>query len=572
MLRSALLLSAAALLSAVDPRDDASPWAIAPGAEGKGEYPMFNPLLQQAGAKWIRLFPAWNKLQPKQGEWDWTAADEMLAHSKAHGMRTSGGLWFLAAWASAGGKPLVFPLKDMQYWRDYVTGVVTHCKADIRWWEVWNEFNGGFAVAENKPKLYADLVKEASIAAKAVDPGAMIGISCANFDLNFFDAAIKAGAAGHFDFVCVHPYENLGFAVTSSGERGYLSMAGSIRRMLAANGQRPDMPLWITEIGRVSDGAPANDALQAEALVKSYVLSIAQGFQRVFWFEAAGPAVYGKQKNEAHGIIHPDGKLRPAYHALQAMTGLLGPEPRYAGWLDLDGAYGFVFEGANGPVLAAWTPPGGTQKPVFTAEVRSLSILGAETRLAAGAPLALTTVPTWVAGLPAALAEQARANTAKPFPWGGDYAKAEQVVCRLGADVVEEGLQLLRPERTAVVIQGDDSCRRLNFDPQTGGRVVPFRLAESFVAAGASAVEITVVACPTAVGKRASMKMNYETVRGYKDAQGKWDLDDKVAWQERTWRVTDANFVGQWGFSLRIDAQGSQSEFLVREVRVKRIK
>lgn len=572
MLRSALLLSVAALLSAADPRDDASPWGIAPGAEGKEEYPMFNPLLQQAGTRWIRLFPAWNKLQPKQGEWDWAAADEMLANAKAHGMRTSGGLWFLAAWASAGGKPLVFPLKELQHWRDYVTGVVTHCKADIRWWEVWNEFNGGFAVAENKPKVYADLVKEASLAAKTADPGAMIGISCANFDLNFFDATIKAGAAGHFDFVCVHPYENLGFAVTNGGERGYLSMAGSIRRMLAANGQRPDMPLWITEIGRVSDGAPVNDALQAEALVKAYVLSLAQGFARVFWFEAVGPAIYGKQKNEAHGIIHTDGTPRPAYHALQAMAKLLGPEPRYAGWLDLEGAYGFVFDGASGPVLAAWAPPGGTQKPTFASEMRIMSLVGDEMRLAAGAPLALKQEPVWIAGLPAALADQARSNAGRPFPWGGDYSAAKQVVCRLGATVAEEGLQLLRPERTTVVIQGDDSCRRLNFDPQANGRVVPFRLHDSFVAAGAQEVEITVVACPSAAGKPASMKMNYETVRGYKDAQGRWDLDNKVAWQEHTWRVTDANFVGQWGFSLRIDAQCSQNEFLVREVRVTRIK
>ena len=41
-----------------------------------------------------------------------------------------------------------------------------------------------------------------------------------------------------------------------------------------------------------------------------------------------GPAIYGKQKNLAHGIIHPDLKPRPAYDALKTMTGLMGPEPR----------------------------------------------------------------------------------------------------------------------------------------------------------------------------------------------------------------------------------------------------
>jgi predicted lipid-binding transport protein (Tim44 family) len=39
-----------------DSRDDASPWGIATGAEWLGDYPKFNPLLNEAGVRWLRGF------------------------------------------------------------------------------------------------------------------------------------------------------------------------------------------------------------------------------------------------------------------------------------------------------------------------------------------------------------------------------------------------------------------------------------------------------------------------------------------------------------------------------------
>jgi len=48
-------------------RDDASPWGLGTGAEWLGEHPKFNPMLHQAGLRWIRLFPEWQTIQPGQG-------------------------------------------------------------------------------------------------------------------------------------------------------------------------------------------------------------------------------------------------------------------------------------------------------------------------------------------------------------------------------------------------------------------------------------------------------------------------------------------------------------------------
>jgi polysaccharide biosynthesis protein PslG len=271
-------------------RNVISPWGFCSSAEWFGEYPRFNPLMVEAGVRSQRAFPEWQTIQPTPDTWNWKPADDLIANAKTNGMEISGGFWYFAKWATPKGDTRSCPLKDINAWSTYVEKSVERYRDDIRDWEVYNEFNGSFSVSKNKPKDYADLVIAASDAAKKVDPAVRIGMSCANFDLGFFDGAIKAGASGKFDFICVHPYENLGQLV-DGGEPGYLSMAASIRKMLADNNQRDDIALWITEFGIQSTVKPHadKDALQADILVKGHVLALAQGFERICWFEARGP-------------------------------------------------------------------------------------------------------------------------------------------------------------------------------------------------------------------------------------------------------------------------------------------
>jgi hypothetical protein len=553
-------------------RDDKSPWGIASGAEWSGDYPKFNPLLDQAGVRWMRFFPEWQTLEPKRGEFNWHPADVLIANSKANHIRISGVFCFLAPWASADGGTRKFPIKDIQYWRDYVTASVTRYQKDIQYWEVYNEFNGSFAEAANKPAVYAELVKESYLAAKKADPTSKIGISCANFDLGFFDASIKAGAADHFDFVCVHPYENLA-ALADGGEQGYLSLTASIRKMLADNKQKTDMPLWITETGFQAPIGPdaAKDALQADILVKGYILSIAAGFEKIFWFEARGPA-YGKGTD--HGIIRADWTPRPCYDALKKMTSLLGDEPKYLGWLNLaEGGFGFVFKGKSRDVLVAWAPKGAGKQLSFQAEVQVQGIAGEAKALPMGQALPLTQSPVFVLSLPPELLGLAKENMGKPFPWGGDYATAKEVSCVLGATNTEKGIVQTNPQTTQVVNMLDHSFRRS--DIRNGalhgeGHYAYFRVDSVFAPFGTKELEITVVAKRLAPDKPASFQITYESMSGYKGAKGRWEIPPGDQWVENTWKVSDANFVGGWGWNFRSDAGGSPNDFLIKEVRVKK--
>jgi hypothetical protein len=552
-----------------DPRVDVGPWGIASGAEWLSDFPKFNPLLRTAGVQWLRAFYEWQAIQPTPGQFNWTETDRLVANAKTNGLHLTYVFAYLTSWASADGGTRKFPIKNMQFWRDYVSAVVARYHNDVKYWEVWNEFNGSFAENGNAA-VYAELVKEASIAAKKIDPTAQIGMSVANFDVTFLDAAIKAGAAGYFDYICVHPYEKLG-AIADNGEVDFLAMVPTLRHMLAANNLRKDMPLWITEIGAQAPTTPQKqaDMRQAVALAKAYLLSLASGFQRVFWFEARGPS-YGDQTD--HGIIRADFTLRPSYRALKTITGVLGPTPARIGWLKLGAnGYGFVFSGRDQAVLAAWAPSAQELSVKFDAAVQVLDLSGRTLQLPAGQVMTLTDVPQFVLNVPDSLLQNAAANQDRLSLWGDDYAVADQVTARLQATNVEKGLRQVNVDTTTPIEIGKASWRRTNFaKPGSEGHYVYFAVAPQFVPTGTRELEITAVVQRAEPAREAGMSLDYESKTGYVNAAF-LTIPQSNEWQELRWKIANVNFVGQWGWHFRLNAIASPNEFLVKEVRVKKV-
>jgi polysaccharide biosynthesis protein PslG len=548
-----------------DPRDDLSPWGVASGAEWFSAYPIFNPMLKQAGVRWLRGFYEWQTIEPARGHWNFALPDHLVENARTNRIHLTGVLAYLAPWSSTDGSTRKFPIKDIQFWRDYVAGMVGRYHSDIKYWEVWNEFNGSFAQA-GTPGIYAELVREASIAAKKIDPTAKIGLSVANFDVGFLDAAIKAGAASYFDFICVHPYEILSH-LSDQGEPGFLSMATTLRKMLEANHEPEDIPLWITEIGSAAP-VKRNDALdrtQAALLAKAYLLSIASGFKRVFWFEARGPS-YGHEMDL--GLIRSDMTSRPSYQALRMLTSTLGPEPKPAGWLDLgNGGYGFLFENTKDTVLAAWSPAKREINLTFESNVRLSDLTGESTLLAAGKTLTLTETPVFITGLPTALIEEGQKQKMKPYPWGGgNNSGTSSVTALLKAANVENGIRQVNLDTTIAAAE----WRRPDFSrPDSEGHYVYFWIDPQFAPFGTKKFDITAIVRRIASDKIAGLSINYESSKGYVNSDYR-NIPEGDDWKEMSWKVEDANFAGAWGWSIRLNAISSPNEFLVKEIKVRK--
>jgi polysaccharide biosynthesis protein PslG len=359
-----------------------------------------------------------------------------------------------------------FPMENLDDWSNYVSAVVGRYSKHIRYWEVWNEGNGGFNDGKHTTSDYAKLAVDTYTAAKKADPQAKVGLSVASFDAPYLNqtalAMAKAGKSNSFDYLCIHPYEIADGLSEPDGEIPFLWMSRLLRDEIKVSAPgRADAEIWITEVGhriekRNDRTITEQDA--AKALAKMYTMALAQGIARIQWFEARDPI----GEDQGFGLLSRDGTARASYKTLKALATSLGPVPAYQGWLALGTngrGYGFAFGGKTTPVLIAWMPADQKDKSLsFGGDVEVTDLVsGAVTKLKAGQLLELTDTPVLLEGLPDQLIKQANANAGKSFPWGGDYSTAKSVSCQPGSPEASAGISQLHRDNYPTVKFGDGS-------------------------------------------------------------------------------------------------------------------
>lgn len=537
-----------------------------------------NSISMEANARWVpqmtsigvRVYrgggTGWPQVEPQEGRFDWTALDRQMAYLDSQGMRYGGVLSGNPKW-SHGALPWGLPVNNLPGWSRYVGETVKHCKGRIKCWEVWNE-PPNFTAKGQTPADYARIVVAAYDAAKAADPNALIGLATKSVHINYLDQVIQAGAKGHFDFVTLHPYETAGRVLTHPGsELVYLQVAGTTRKMLAARDPaKVNCPIIITELGAAAGGQWAVKVPgfsppegQAHAVVKYYAMSIAQGIACMQWFEArdgdSGPM----------GLLDAKGQPRPAYTALAQMVRYFGRHPTYLGWVLLnDKHFGFVFAGADGPVMATWA---GTTAPDTVDFGRPVQIVDPLTgNVTTAASRRLTVAPILLHGVPDNLVRQAKANKGKPFPWGGDYSNAKSVSVTMGEKNIEKGLHTGSGEEVAAAVVAYGGGARAGDVP--GGNV--FTVDPNFLSYDAVPIEISVVCRRQQNDAPVSLTLEYEA--GTPDGSGYKKLPPVEipagdGWSTVRWRLDDARFVNMWGFNFRYNT----GKYHVRSVTVTKL-
>lgn len=549
----------------------AIPWGISSSASGERNYAEWFPRMSEVGIRSVRLFPEWRGLQSSDGKWNWQRPDALVKSAGENKLEITGLLFGAAPGTKDRGH--AFPIKHLDAWSAYSAQVVGRYKEQIHHWEVWNEGNAGFNDAHNTTQEYAALVSAAYDAAKKVDPKARIGMSVASFDAPYLDQAIlaqaKAGKANHFDYLCIHPYETLEGLKDVDGEIKYLWMTKMLRDALRADApEKADVPIWITEVGMpVEKKVTQNDA--AKAVVKAYVMAIAQGVAKIMWFEGRDPT--GEQGG--FGLIDRAGEARTSYLSFKTMTAALGESPEFSGWLALGKqgrGYGFVFKGASSPVLVAWMPARLTDDSLrFASDVKVTdSPTGATSALKAGDALTLTDTPVFITSLPPDLLQQAKANAGKAFPWGGDFSAAKTVSIDLGS----------KPQSRGIFQLGQTPMPVHQFDDGSSGALVqnnqipPFYLHPSFASIKTRDYYIRLTLRRIGAGN-VGMNFAYEIAdtKGQngpmRNSGGWYSAGPEMGWQTKSWHVTDASFAKMWGYDINFKPEKSVS-FAISKVEV----
>lgn len=533
MLNFALALTVLASL-----QDNAdSPWGIAPSHSASWGIESWAPAISETGIRWMRGF---YQAEP----------DRVLAVAEKNGYQVAG----ILQWSNQKGKKATFPVDALPEWKAYVAEALRKTKGRVRYWEVWNE-PPNFSESKS-PVDYAKIVIAAYEAAKAADPTVQVGLAAQSVNLNFLAQALDAGAAGHFDYVTVHPYEVMDL-VEQGWEAQYLSIVPTIRKLLADKSPtKKDVPVWITEVGQPVEKKITPER-QADTLVKAFVLGLAQGVHRIHWFEGidgdSGP----------FGLIAGNsGKAprRPSFTAMSQLIRRLGMKPRFTGWTLLDGRHpAFVFEGPDGAVAAAWSSPGVTATVAFGAGVRIVRPRTGETTEAM--EVELTNSPVLILGVPPAIAAAARAGAGRPFPWGGDYTGAASVSWDAA-----EGAKGLHPVGEGKIVTVDGKPAR-DVSASSGQS---FTVDPNFLSY--SSVPLTITAVLRRNGaKGAGFNLKYESTKGWKGGEGWYTVPAGTEWVTKSWTIQDPQFVGKWGFHFGFDSDSTQhSDYSLRSVTVRR--
>ncbi len=587
---------------------NANPWGVSSSAHSTPKYPEWIPKMTDVGVMWARMFPGWGGIEPKPGEWNWEEGDKMVQTAADQHFHLSALLAYSAPWAippGATGAP--FPMDHLDQWAEYAGKTVAHYKDHIHYWEIWNEPNGSFKGHYGPKKWdttadYATLMARAYDAAKKSDPSAQIGMTCASFDVPYFEQVILAEKAmrkpDRFDYFCIHPYETIGGLSEADGEVSYLWMSRMLRDMLTVQSPaKANAEIWITEIGRrignqkeSKEKDSVNEAVAAVTLVKAYVMAIAQGIKRICWFEAEDPV----GEPPGYGLLDIEGKPRVSYDAMKAMTTWLGETPKYQGWLALgDGGkgYGFAFTGPSGDVLVAWMPAGGRDRTLTLTNPGVLvdPLKGTTSKIGAGKAIDLSDKPVFIIGMTEAQMTQAKANVAKPFPWGGNFANATVVSVTLGKENDNQGIIQVERKWTTPYTFPDGSSGALVSPPgKHDAQNIKFITHPSFasvtthdyyvrVTARHLAFDVVPIAKPgepsqASLPRFCGMNLVYELA----DTRGGWPVNtgewrnlpnDNRGWQTVTWHLTDASFSKMWGYDFALSI-GKSSSFVIGKVEV----
>jgi hypothetical protein len=227
-----------------------------------------------------------------------------------------------------------FPLSDQARgaFAAYARFAAATYRGKIRYYEVWNEWNGGMghanATTEMKsPESYLRLLQATHAAVKQADPSAVVIGGAVDGNVRWTERLVELGGMKHMDVLSIHPY------MFHAGKNGtpeqlvyYLADLG--KRLAALNGGAAP-PVFITETGwPTGDSHPGSVSPETAAnyLVRAYLGVRTMPFvQGMWWYELQNSGTDPRDIQHAFGLTDANLEPKPAYHAMRVVAPLVSP-------------------------------------------------------------------------------------------------------------------------------------------------------------------------------------------------------------------------------------------------------
>jgi hypothetical protein len=294
---------------------------------------------------------AWAYVQASPtASYDWSHYDGVVGEAARSGIRVLATIYGSPAWVEPRaevpplGSPLIgfaaFARAAVQrygtkgtFWSDHPDLP----KLPITDWQLWNEPNFSlFWKPAPDPSQYLELLRPFHAAVKEADPkasvllGGLFPTPRGDPTLrSFLSALYRAGARGLFDAAAIHPY--------SATPDDALRRVAELRALMRRFGD-DEKPIWITEVGWASGGAPSGLTVdpmgQAAYLSETFELAANRrerlGIASVVWYslmDTPGPLWVGHC-----GLFTLDGAPKPSWDAFAqiAASGIQRPQNQTA--------------------------------------------------------------------------------------------------------------------------------------------------------------------------------------------------------------------------------------------------
>jgi hypothetical protein len=294
-----------------------------------------------------------------------------------------------------------YPPKDLKLWKQLITKIATHFKGKINYYELWNEPDT--EQWEGTPAEYVAMAKATREALTAVDPKIKLVGICACQSIKFFwPGLFKAGIYKYLDAITHHIYlfdgpeetllekrlQGMNAYMVKHGKklplwssehacqiRGRIGNAG--RPLMAAEVNsytRMGHPVVITENNIVGPNTCLDEYRAADRLVRHYVICMANGVEKFFWWTGITLFGYGFQPT-----------VPTLAHTVLADT-INGAT--FVKKMDFknNNIWGYIFTKKSGKFVILWSPAG-TQSITLRAEpenavIRLKTVTGKERKIA----------------------------------------------------------------------------------------------------------------------------------------------------------------------------------------------
>jgi hypothetical protein len=302
-------------------------------------------LIATMGAGMVRGDATWAKIERSPGSYSFNSFDPSMQALQQSGLDPLLILDYNNHFYDKGQTP--FDDAGLSAFANYAKALVAHYSNQLKAVEVYNEYNGIFSTGPcaRRPACYARMLRYTYQAIKSVRPDVtVVGGAAFYADLHWFDQLFQNGGLPYMDVVSDHPYNLPGFI--SPELQGLEEQMVDLQDLVKRYNHGQTKPIWITEIGWSSSFLQVSEFKQADYLVRSAVLSMVAGVQKIFWYDMVNDGTDPSQMDQNFGLIRkPDAAGRytpkPAYVAYAvlirqlASRSFIGREAVFPGIFDM---------------------------------------------------------------------------------------------------------------------------------------------------------------------------------------------------------------------------------------------